>query len=611
MIGTNQRIGVWIANAFKMRGACPMARTQANQRGAALLLALVFATVLGSALASMVVYGAYQTRQMEAEATGNELFEISRAARLYVRDLYRNQPNTIVTAQTPTRVDISALKSGGYLPADFGRTTPRSALNQSIYVILSNWPVGASASNPEAVPATFVYFRGGNSRSTAQLANRSVRTLRQRNVNITAPSFDTADALNTGICRGASLTVSQWDTGCLSLADFNTLMGALPVAERPATFEAGSLIIPTWKVEQPDPRVVMRFAQPESSDYATMLTDLKMGTCKNPYEELQINTTDSSGQRQVVSSGVCNMLGDGVRHSDDNDRFNITGIGNTNIQRMIVAPQAYDRPTTGETPNDYALNITGTLEMDGDLRVFSDMALAPGQTHRYMVPAGTVMADRNVYVYSENITSRGSADIGTVERARRLVASELDTPRFEALLPSMHRASGTYGYNPKMDVTTTTTISGQTNITNDANGDGTIDSGRLIAESIQAPNATLRTTDRDIAGNVQVAGSIATNGSNINIHVTDNSLLLQGGQYAAVIGQISDGGTLTVENPQGYRGLNNNTMIRAQNTRTYNNTNPIYQISVENSSHTATCRGSDRVANGCPHRQFVPLGINP
>lgn len=610
-MGMYQRLGLSLGRALQMRGYARMGRKGVRERGAALLISLIFASLLGSALASMAVYGAYKVRQMEADASGHELFEISRAARLYVRDLYRQNPNTIVTAETPTRVDISALKATGYLPNDFGRSMNRSALNQPIYIIMSNWPVGSTAANPETVPATFVYFRGESSRADSQLANRLIGVLRGRSVNITAPTFDFSNALTTGNCRAGSKTVSQWDTGCLSEMEFMMLMSALPTGERPSRFEPGSAIVPTWKVEQPDPRVVMRFPQPESTDYATMLTDMRMGTCEIPYTELQINTTDNSGQRQVVSSGVCQMLGDGVRHGDDNDRFNINQVSNTNIQRMIVAPQTYDRPSTGESPNDYALNISGDMVLDGDLRIFSDMSLVPGQTHRLMIPNGTVMADRNVYVYSENVTSYGQADIGTVERARRLVANELTTPKFEALEPSLHRIDGTYGYNPMIDVTTKTTITGETNITNDTDGDGQVDTGRLIAENINAPVGRLLTTDRDIAGNVQVAGSINTNGSNVTIHVEDDALLLQGGQYAAVIGQISDGGTLAVADPAGYRGLNNNTMISAENTSNYNGTSPIYEISVNNPTNSAACRGSDRVANGCPNRQFVPLGINP
>lgn len=620
-MNTKARITKFMRYAFAPTGFTQRANRR-GQNGAALLIALVFSAIIGTTLATIAVYDGYNAREKEALVTGYEAYEIAQAARLYVRDRFKDTSNAVVPPQV---VPLSELRNNGYLPADMQRANggvDYSALNQAIHIIMTNWPINGDPNDPETVPTAFVFFNNANGRATSMLSNSSVKVLRDLNANIIAPSFDYLGNLTSTNCKAGGRAVSRWDTGCLSQAEFTTLMAALPASQRPASFIAGSLILPSWKVGQPDQRAVMRFAQPENPHHSTMLTDLKMGTpidnCANPATQLQINTTDSSGNRVVVPSGLCDMRGDGAL----NDRFNIKGISNLAAQRMIVAPQGMDvvdDDETAEPSYEFALSVLGDIKLDGDLRAYSDIPLPDNLqnstrpashrlTHRLDIPDGTLVAERNVYVLSTNPAHSAEAHIGEISRARRLVASSMQTPMFHSLNPSLH-TPGNAGL-PVINVTTSTTLSNNLNVTNDER-----DAGELIAENLRAHagsgrlGATLNTSDTNPVGNVQVSGVINTQGGATNITVNDPARLVNG-NYIAVIGQLTQGQELQVTDPTGLRGVSDNSTISVNSTRAFNN-GAMAHISVTGPANASRCRSSDLIANGCPNRQFVPAGINP
>lgn len=595
------------------------------QRGAALLIVLVFVALLGITLASIAVYDAYRAREREARVAGHEIYEIAKAARLYVRDEFKADPNLTTVAATPSLISLADLKAGGYLPNNFGRFSGAdalSALNQHIFVIRTNWPLGAPTAN--SVPTAFVFFKNGTrGRATYMLTRSTVDVLREMNANISAPVFNTAGVLQSSDCQGGGPAISRWDTGCLTTAQFNTLVGILPAAQR--SFTAGSLVVPAWKVAQPDPRAVMRYAQPEHSDHATMLTDIRMGTCGAGH--VVINTTDASGNRVPSTTDLCNMLGDGVRSPTDNDRFNIVDVGNMGAQRLIVEPQATDLEpdNTAEPIYEYALSVSGNMDLQGDLRIFNDIALPNAVqnaarpdshklTHRMNIQDGTLVTERNMYVFSTNAATAGEANIGHVERSRRLVSGTLETPNFISMDESLHTALPAGA--AMINVTDRMTLENM-NVRGIANPS----SGELIADTIRAQpgggqvGATLNTLDIAPVGHVQVSGEINTRGGPINVHVTDDARLISG-QHIGLFAEIADGQNMTVTDH--FRGLEATTMIMTDSTRDYGGANPLKNIHVTSGpgsppslTGSANCRESNTVANACPNRQYVPQGITP
>ncbi len=135
-----------------------------RQRGVALLLALLFAALFGGILAAIAIFNNYAARQSEAQVAGWEALELTKAARLYVRDQLAANPSYKTTVATPRQIAISTLINNGYLPSTFGRLVSGryvNALNQRIYVYVTNWTIsgmGGAVTDPGTVPAAFVFF---------------------------------------------------------------------------------------------------------------------------------------------------------------------------------------------------------------------------------------------------------------------------------------------------------------------------------------------------------------------------------------------------------------------------------------------------------------------
>ncbi|HEY8964614.1 MAG TPA: hypothetical protein VIN59_09160 [Alphaproteobacteria bacterium] len=604
-----------------------------------LLLALVFVTFFAGALVSIARFNAYQVRENEARVAGNEVIEIAKAARLYVRDLMITNPALRTTAATPTEIPLATLKNAGYLSNNFGRSSggfDLTALGQRIHVIMTNWPVGGNVNDPATVPTAFVLLRHINNqdRSTAQLMTIAMEVAREQNTSIIAPRFngatnvsaDCTDTVTTPSATGPA--ASLWDTGCLSSGDFDRLVeaalpGSYPASATVYSVDPGGLMVPVWKVVQPDLRVVMRFPQPENPGFATMLTDLQMGEpvgdCTINANQVQITTTNAAGAVITTPSGLCQVNGDTSGAGGVNRRFNITQVGNMALQRLIAEPQAADNSgfMAAETANIGTINndsfrVTGNLDLGNDLRIYDQVALPGGVPSRFDVPAGTMSIERNAYLYSTdplNANWGGKATIGTITGSRSLISNSLNTPRFQSTSASL----AGYGNDmPSINVTRTTDIAGDMRIT------GT--NAELLTETLQAnsgpDNAGTTTINEarsgadmlatNTTGLVQVSGTLNNNGRAMTIQGTNAAALTSG--FSAIVGSLDTGGNIQINNNMTFSDTTN-TQITAGASRGYSGASP--NVTPVNTITATRCLADNVVANGCPNRQYTPPKVTP
>lgn len=593
--------------------ACSRFASGRAAKGVSLLLALIFVIFFGSILITLARYNSYEIRISEARVAGWEMVEISKAARLYVRDRYAADPTLRTTAATPSRITLDTLRLGGYLPTTFGRNaagTDLSALNQHVHVILTNWSGNGSLGGPTTdvttVPNAFVYF-DNNGKTAPDLMVDAVETARRLGASINGVLFDRDGNNRSSECRGAGPAVSIWDTGCLTDAEFRVMANAIGISD---TFAGGALIMPAWKSVQPDLRAVLRFPQPENPGFATMLTDLQMGTptgnCTLSANQVLITTVDSTGAIQNEDTGLCDVNSDDAAN---NRRFNIDRVGNIQAQRMITEAQAQDfggEAASIGTAQDDTMRITGNMTMNNDLQVYNVRPLPAGATHRMNVPAGTLAIERNSYLYSTSggagppSTIAGIATIGTAT-ARNLVSDQLDTPDFRSTNP------GIAGALPQMSVTDRTTLTGNTTVRDPAG----VQQAEFITEQMSAPGATLRASDD--TNQVQVANTMSLRNSQMTVNGTQST-----NQYAAVIGEVTNAGLVNVTGATpvtatpDLRMLQANGSITANSTRAYDGVSPMRIIDVNNySTSAARCLESANLAGGCPERQYFPPNITP
>jgi hypothetical protein len=566
-----------------------------GQQGVSLLLALIFVAFFGGILVVLTRFNSYEIRKSEAGVSGWEMVEIAKAARLYVRDHYAADPAIRTAAQTPQRIPLSTLKSEGYLPQTFGRSSGGndiSALNQPIYVILTNWSpngMGGSITDPATVPSAFVYFAPG-SKSTSDLVVDQVSSARKSGASITAPLFDRSGANKSSDCRSTGPAAGIWDTGCMTAAEFASLVGPLGLD---TTLKPGALVMPAWKAVNPDLRAVMRFPQPENPGYATMLTDLGMGTptgdCTQAAYQVPITTTDASGHITQTTSDVCDALSD---DASNDRRFNIDHIGNIMAQRVIAMPQTTDyggETASIGTANDDAMRITGNAYLGNDLRVFNTRTLPAGVSSRFDVPNGTLAIERNVYAYSQNTGARAVATVGQITTANALISDNLTSSTF------VSNVNGTTSGAPQMNVTTRTTLTGDMSVTGDPKAE-------FITEDLNAPNATVTATDT--TGQVQVTGTMAMHDSTMTVNGTAPVA-----GYSAVVGEISQAGNVNVTTAGAGNDLNflsPSSSITTASTGAYDGSSPLPTIGAE-----GRCLEGTKVANACPERQYFPPNITP
>ena len=560
-----------------------------DQRGFALLLALLFTALFGGILTAILVFNRTHVRIAEAQVAGWEAVEIGKAARLYVRDRFAANPALRATTATPSLITINTLKAGGYLSQNFGRLVGGNyvnALNQQIYVIMTNWSatgLGGAVTDPGTVPTAFVYFRNGG-KSSFDLVINVVENMRTLGATITAPLFDSTGTNRSANCRTGGPAVGLWDTGCMTQGEFATMAGAVGL---PTTFTGGALITPVWKVVQFDLRAVSRFPQPENPGYATMLTDLEMGTplvqnCPTTANQVSITTIDAAGTPTTTFTGLCKVASDTA--TADN-RFSINNIANLAAERVIAEAQTTDfggETATIGTANEQVMAISGNARLGSDLRVFDTRSLN-GIPYRLSVPNGTLEVERNAYLYAQNTSNKGLATIGTAT-ANALISDSMNSANYNSTL------TGTTTGAPRMNITTRERINGTTQVT----GTG---SAELVTDTLTADSATVHASDN--TGQVQVTNRLGLGGATLNVNGNNP---VSG--YSAILGDITQANNVNVTNNLQFTSVNGS--VTAEGTRNTDASGPLPYINV------TRCLEGVNVAEACANRQyFVPIIVTP
>ncbi len=588
----------------------PLCAGRRDQKGISLLLALIFVAFFGAILVTIARFSSFEVRKIEARVAGWELVEIAKAARLYMRDRYAADATLRATAATPTSIPLATLIADGYLPGNFGRVDAGgqqiNALNMPVFIIMANWGpngIASSPTDPATVPSAFVYYAPGG-KGAKNLTVEMVAAIRKENVAITAPLFDSTDTNVSADCRGGGPAAAIWDTGCLRPDEFAALVAPLG---GPTVLEPGALIMPAWKAVQPDLRAVLRFPQPENPGYATMLTDLGMGTptgdCSLTSNQVQFTATNAAGATYQETTNVCDALSDSAT---TDLRYNINHVANIQAQRLVAMPQTAD--FGGDTNvfigngNDDSMRVNGNIALGSDLRVYNTRALPAGVNDRFNVPNGTLVVERNAYAYSNNVAAKGHALIGSISEANALVSDRLDTPTFDSI------SAGTTTGPAQMNVTTSTNLSGNMMVRNFGGGV----TAELITDTMTGNSAQVHVTD-STGTQAQITNTL--NLSNSTATVVGSTPIMNGGvpsAYTAIAGEIADTGTINVTSAQpggsnaDLQFLAGNALVSAGTTSNADRNAPLPIINT-----TGRCLEGANVANACADRQYVPPNITP
>lgn len=431
------------------------------QDGFTLLLMLIFVIFFGGVISTLVFNKNNTELRTQARATGLHVAEIARAARIFVRDRslddgdfatlapasiyhrHRLAPAALAiampaggTSTGPNRaITVADLIGAGLLPNGFGQTNGAgdyiTPLGQEIRIIAANSPIlDDPRVNLNTVATAYVYLVA-NPRTRPELVSDIVNAMRQDGVAVSAPRFNAAGVNVTGIDCGGTPAVAAWDTGCLSNAEFLALSGE--------AFVPGSLVIPTWRSVQFDLRAVMRYPQPENPGYATMLTDLRMGTQIDTNGDGvcddvdQIAVNDDTG---TVNVGICRVEDDDnteVLVSDQDKRFDIRNVNTLTADGMIITPQGAGGDvrtnveagtgnilldTTVENVQSATLSegllVSGQAIVRSDIRVYDTVALPAGE--RGIQMNGDLGIRRNIVLSDPGATDPNQPDltVGTV-----------------------------------------------------------------------------------------------------------------------------------------------------------------------------------------------------
>ena len=354
------------------QAACHKGRVHnRNEAGFSLAITLFFAGAVAAILTALIYTTSQKATQGKASATGWQIAEISRAARVYIRNQNADAATGFTTAELattgagPREVSFAEIKAAGLLPDSY---TEQTSLGQTIRIIAANYPVRGDANDPETVPAAYIYIVD-NDRTSAITSNVIAEGARRFGLSIASPRFD-GDGNNVSAdCQGAGdPSFAIWDTGCLNETDFNVLVAILPGTEQ--VFTAGSLIVPAWRSIQHDNRAVMRFPQQENTSFNQMQTDMAMGLVNRSADGScarfeQVN----DGNAALADTPVCEVFDDNTGGEQDR-RFNIIGMGGLQVDQIIAANQ--DAGDVGDDADENSLSDNEVIIVTGPVRVGSE-----------------------------------------------------------------------------------------------------------------------------------------------------------------------------------------------------------------------------------------------
>lgn len=436
-------------------------KTSGTQGGFSLFAVLLAVMALGGVVSSFALYNSGQSRVSQAKSAGWTLVQVSRAARLYVRNNSIPLPagvdqnadgvpdDTFVKATlsvVPQEIPVSSLVAAGLLPPGF---PDRNILDQRMRVFAANYPLDGDPALPSTVATAYVYLEP-SPRSSAMMMQVLASAARENGLPVSAPTLDGSGNPSEDCQADGKPDVVLWDTGCLNGVQFTALTGDV--------FVPGALVAPAWRSMAHDPRALMRYEQAENPDAARMATNLSMGisnvddtgVCQ---KEIIVSEPNANGiTYQDRSTGLCDVLPDqpGLPSIAEADRrVDLANVGAITAERVIARPQGPAEvrreidPATGNIVLDIAgddlasglttsidgthleaLSVAGTLQT----RAIRSSGKISGSDYDvvFMKPDGITPGDLRV---SENVFARNLSGNGmpTVVARSNFFAERLKT----------------------------------------------------------------------------------------------------------------------------------------------------------------------------------------
>ncbi len=477
-----------------------------NESGFSLLLVLLTISFIGSVLSGAIWYQTDAALRKNAEAAGWHLVQLSKAARIFVRDAAITpvalastvvccSANNVQTSPTPGSIEITVadLIAAGHLPAAFSANNP---LGQTMRVFAASYPPSTTPATANLPIAGYVMTNPPalNSRA-ASLANANIAVAlmegaREAGLSSSAPLIVSGNNLSDD-CSG-SPSVMIWDTGCLNQTDINTVTAASGAT---ITVNDGMVVVPSWRSVDHDLRAMMRYPQPENVGANTMLTDIQFGVPGPAVAGVETYTDDTGGA---------------------NNRVNITNAGAFTLSELRVVPQGFNDDTVSLTYNNASatavttaniqnqvLDITGGLTMTaGDLTLTDNAGGGLPRALWAQTGAG-ISANTSVDVTGGNMTVVNEAQLSNA-------AAQLNT---ESLV-----------VNAAANITNTTTnaLGGGLDGAFEATGFvGNITAGRAGAVGTFIAENVTNLEDLQSDGEVRVFSNLSQSGGTIAVGATN------------------------------------------------------------------------------------------
>lgn len=422
-----------------------MKQNRASEKGFSLVVVLFFVGLVAAMIAMSTRERSGAVQRDQARAAGWHLAQVSKAARVYVRDrsltdVHPYHKSVLASGGVP--IDLDALKTAGLLPDNFPDT---NIFGQQINIYAANYPVGGDPASHDTVASAYVFLNDARqTRDNPSLVQYIVEGARQNGLFVNAPIFSANGTNISDSCRG-SASYASWDTGCLTLADTGMITNT--------AFLPGAIIVPAWRADIPDTRAVMRFPQPENNGYATMMTALEMAPVARNADRSCVDFVqvyDYRAGNNPVNTGLCRSASDGVSADGNYDaaldrRMDILNVSQMTVDTVVAAPQninaaygtrdmsfRYDGSNNpvwnsehrSVVQYDYneVFHVTGSLETGGNVVATARMdnpASAPDGSPLFPVVgfAGAdgmawtdLSVDHNVHI-SNNMTVQGVSNI--------------------------------------------------------------------------------------------------------------------------------------------------------------------------------------------------------
>lgn len=374
-----------------------------EEGGFSLLLVLLFIGVVSGGFTAAFWSQSEQHISRQAYASGWHLVEVSKAARVFVRDAALT--SVVLSSGVPCCTQTDVELQGGSIEVPFqdlidsGHLSPllvnENALGQSLRVFAASYPPVVNPAAQNEVIASYVItdtaVAGTRTDNIIGAKTSSALMLGARDSGLSASAPLVIAGAAFGDDCGGNPSVMIWDTGCLNQNDVDIITadaGGIAIDD-------GQVIVPTWRVLDHDMRALMRFPQPENPSANQMFTDLHLGDpvdfAANPDTAGVDNRVDLENVDSVTMSGLelANQGGPGAGVNDENETTlafdmvaynelvmavggNVTGINNMSLQVTHGAEVGQSVNTVGDIFVADGVSVEEDLNVAQDIRVIGN-----------------------------------------------------------------------------------------------------------------------------------------------------------------------------------------------------------------------------------------------